>query len=252
MDRDRPRMAHLVGVLVLLAGLACLPVSASAAKYASLVMDANTGRVLYARNADTHRYPASLTKMMTLYMVFEALEDGRLKLGQPISVSARAAAQPPSKLGIKPGRSIIVEDAILALVTKSANDIATAVAEELGGTERNFALAMTAKARTEEPTAQLAASAGGWGIQVGAFRERRYPPAMQRARRLSMPRSSFASARSPSSSMPTRIATPSISRASTIYRNSRRIRPARSSHAWERCVFQLQVVPQAPARTGAA
>jgi len=147
MARGRPQMAQLVGVLVLLAGLACLPVSASAAKYASLVMDASTGRVLYARSADTHRYPASLTKMMTLYMVFEALEDGRLKFNQRISVSARAAAQPPSKLGIRPGGSIIVEDAILALVTKSANDIATAVAEELGGTERNFALAMTAKAR---------------------------------------------------------------------------------------------------------
>lgn len=140
-------MTHLVGVLVLLAGLACLPVSASAAKYASLVMDASTGRVLYARNADSHRYPASLTKMMTLYLVFEALEDGRLKLRQPISVSARAAAQAPSKLGFKPGDSILVKDAILALVTKSANDVATAVAEELGGTERNFALAMTAKAR---------------------------------------------------------------------------------------------------------
>jgi D-alanyl-D-alanine carboxypeptidase len=143
----RPRMTRLVGVLVLLAGLACLPVSASAAKYASLVMDANTGRILYARNADSHRYPASLTKMMTMYMVFQALEEGRLNLRQPISVSARAAAQPPSKLGFKPGDSITVQDAILALATKSANDVATAVAEELGGTERNFALAMTAEAR---------------------------------------------------------------------------------------------------------
>ena len=81
MARGRPQMMHLVGVLVLLAGLACLPVSASAAKYASLVMDASTGRVLSARNADSHRYPASLTKMMTLYLVFEALEDGRLSGG---------------------------------------------------------------------------------------------------------------------------------------------------------------------------
>jgi D-alanyl-D-alanine carboxypeptidase len=140
-------MTHLVGVLVLLAGLACLPMSASAAKYASLVMDADSGRVLYARSADTHRYPASLTKMMTLYLLFEALEDGRVKLRQPIAISARAAAQPPSKLGLAPGDSIRVEDAILALTTKSANDVATAVAEELGGTERNFALAMTATAR---------------------------------------------------------------------------------------------------------
>ena len=140
-------MTCLAGVLALLAGLAGLPGSASAAKYAALVVDANSGRVLHARNADTHRYPASLTKMMTMYMVFEALEDGRLKFRQPISVSARAAAQPPSKLGFKPGGSILVEDAILALATKSANDVATAIAEELGGTERNFALAMTATAR---------------------------------------------------------------------------------------------------------
>ncbi len=147
MARGRPLMTRFAGILVLLAGLACLPGTASAAKYASLVMDANTGRVLHARNADTHRYPASLTKMMTLYMVFEALEDGRLTFRQPITVSARAAGQPPSKLGFKPGGSILVEDAILALVTKSANDVATAIAEELGGSERNFALAMTAAAR---------------------------------------------------------------------------------------------------------
>ncbi|NJN05554.1 MAG: D-alanyl-D-alanine carboxypeptidase [Rhodobacteraceae bacterium] len=140
-------MRHLIGALVLLAGVLWLPVPASATKYAALVMDANTGQILHARDADSHRYPASLTKMMTLFLVFEALEDGRLKPRQRIPVSASAAAQPPSKLGLRPGSSISVEDAILALVTKSANDIATAVAEELGGSERNFALMMTAEAR---------------------------------------------------------------------------------------------------------
>lgn len=147
MARGRPSLTHVVGILVLLTGVACLPLPASAAKYASLVMDAGTGRVLYARSADSHRYPASLTKMMTVFMIFEALQERRLTLRQPITISARAAGQPPSKLGFKPGQSILVEDAILALVTKSANDVATAVAEELGGSERNFALAMTAKAR---------------------------------------------------------------------------------------------------------
>ena len=147
MVHGRPRLRHLIGALVLLAGVLWLPDPASAAKYAALVMDANTGEILHARDADTHRYPASLTKMMTLFLVFEALENGRLKPRQRIPVSATAAAQPPSKLGLRPGSSLSVEDAILALVTKSANDIATAVAEELGGTERNFALMMTAEAR---------------------------------------------------------------------------------------------------------
>ena len=118
-----------------------------AAKYASLVMDAGTGRVLHAVNADTRNYPASLTKMMTLYLVFEALEQGRLTLGQRIRFSRRAARQPASKLGLGNGQSITVEQAILALVTKSANDVATAVAEHLDGTERDFALTMTKRAR---------------------------------------------------------------------------------------------------------
>lgn len=117
------------------------------AKYASLVIDADSGRVLHSVNADTRNYPASLTKMMTLYMVFEALTTGRLTPATKLTVSRRAANQPPSRLGLGVGSRITVNDAILALVTKSANDIAVVVAEALNGTERRFALAMTARAR---------------------------------------------------------------------------------------------------------
>ncbi len=117
------------------------------ARYAAIVIDADSGRVLHAVNPDTKKYPASLTKMMTLYLVFEALESGRLKLDQPLSVSRRAEGMSPSKLGLKRGETISVESVILALVTKSANDAAVVVAEELGGTEINFAKMMTAKAR---------------------------------------------------------------------------------------------------------
>ena len=117
------------------------------ARYAAIVFDADTGRVLHAANPDTRNYPASLTKMMTLYLVFDALESGQLKLKQRLSVSARAAGMSPSKLGVKRGESITVETAILALVTKSANDAAVVVAEYLGGTEAKFARLMTKKAR---------------------------------------------------------------------------------------------------------
>lgn len=120
----------------------------AASKYAALVMDAESGTTLFSRNADTRRYPASLTKIMTLYMLFEALERGQVKLGQKLKVSKRAAGQPPSKLGLKRGQTIKVEDAIRALVTKSANDVATVVAEALGGTEYRFALKMTDRARS--------------------------------------------------------------------------------------------------------
>lgn len=117
------------------------------ARYAAIVLDADTGRVLHAANPDTRNYPASLTKMMTLYLVFDALESGQLKLKQRLPVSARAAGMSPSKLGVKRGESITVETAILALITKSANDAAVVVAEYLGGTEAKFARLMTKKAR---------------------------------------------------------------------------------------------------------
>ncbi len=132
----------LAGILLLL--LTGFP---AAAKYASFVIDADNGRVLYEVNADTRNYPASLTKMMTLYMVFDALEKGRLSLREPVKFSARAARQPAAKLGLRRGQSITVEQAILAIVTKSANDVASALAEKMAGSERNFALKMTARAR---------------------------------------------------------------------------------------------------------
>lgn len=114
--------------------------------YASIVVDVNSGKVLQATNADSPRHPASLTKMMTLYLLFERLEAGKIKLSTDLEVSAHAAGQAPSKLALKPGQTIDVEDAIKALVTKSANDVAVMVAEAIGGSEPAFARMMTAKA----------------------------------------------------------------------------------------------------------
>jgi D-alanyl-D-alanine carboxypeptidase len=96
-------------------------------RYAAMVVDARNGNILIAANADEQRYPASLTKMMTLYMLFEALREGRVQLNTPIRMSAEAASRPPSKLGLPPGATLSVEQAIFALVTKSANDVAAAV-----------------------------------------------------------------------------------------------------------------------------
>lgn len=116
--------------------------------YASIVVDANTGRVLHATNENEHRHPASITKVMTLYLLFEQIEKGRIRLDGEIPVSAHAASMAPSKLGLRPGSMIGVEDAIMAVVTKSANDIAVAIAEAVGGDEDRFAEMMTAKARS--------------------------------------------------------------------------------------------------------
>ncbi|MFQ5619482.1 MAG: D-alanyl-D-alanine carboxypeptidase family protein [Rhodospirillales bacterium] len=143
----RDRLLRLAAACVCAVGISVLSASPGLAKYASVIMDADTGRVVHAVNANTRNYPASLTKMMTLYKVFEALEDGRLSMNQRLKVSARAARQPSSKLGLRRGQTITVKQAILAMVTKSANDVAAAVAEALSGSERNFALAMTATAR---------------------------------------------------------------------------------------------------------
>lgn len=117
-------------------------------KYASIVINAETDEVLHSRFADERRYPASLTKVMTLYMLFDALDSGEIKLTDNLRVSANADRQPASDLGLKRGSSIKVEDAIYALVTKSANDVAVVVAERIGGTEDRFAALMTVKART--------------------------------------------------------------------------------------------------------
>ncbi len=117
------------------------------AKYASFVIDFETGEILHSVNADTRNYPASLTKMMTLYLVFEKLKKQQWSLQKKLQVSRRAARQPASKLGLRPGQLISVKNAILAIVTKSANDVATLLAENIAGSERNFALLMTKKAR---------------------------------------------------------------------------------------------------------
>ena len=137
-----------VGVLAL---LACLLLAATAVqanpRYAGIVIDAESQAILYAENIDAPRYPASLTKMMTLYLMFEALEAGQLSLAQPLPVSAYAASRPASKLYVKAGSRIPVETAIEALIIKSANDVAVVVAEALGGSETRFSRMMTAKAR---------------------------------------------------------------------------------------------------------
>jgi D-alanyl-D-alanine carboxypeptidase len=109
------------------------------AGYAAYVVEARSGTVLHQTNGDLPNYPASLTKMMTLYLAFEALEKGILALDDRLPVSAHAAARPPSKLGLKPGQSIRLGDAIQALATKSANDVATVIAEHLAGSEERFA-----------------------------------------------------------------------------------------------------------------
>ena len=133
----------------------------SMANYSSLIMDATSGRVLHETNADLTRYPASLTKMMTLYVLFEALDNGSVAFDESLPISEHAASQPPSKLGLMPGQSISVENAILALVTKSANDVAVAVAERLGGRESRFAWMMTSKAGEIGMSRTMFANASG-------------------------------------------------------------------------------------------
>ena len=129
--------------------LSAKPVAAQVGsdRYASIVIDAGTGDVLSSVNADEFRYPASLTKMMTLYLLFEALQDRRVSLDQLVPVSSSAASMSPTKLGLLPGTMITVEQAILGLVTKSANDAAAALGELMGGDEERFAQMMTLRAR---------------------------------------------------------------------------------------------------------
>ena len=148
---SRSAWRRRIGSAVALAGAMTLVLVASPGKsradYSSIVIDAESGAVLEEQNADAANYPASLTKMMTLYLVFDALEHGRVGLKQPVTVSSHAAMQAPSRLGLRAGQTITVEQAILALVTKSANDAAAAVGEALGGTESRFAEIMTTRAR---------------------------------------------------------------------------------------------------------
>ncbi|CAH1660124.1 D-alanyl-D-alanine carboxypeptidase [Hyphomicrobiales bacterium] len=154
----RHRPVALAGVIGIVASLSILTASPAEARkkraapaysppYAAMVVDAKTGRTLFAKNEDEPRIPASITKVMTLYLLFEQLDQRRISLSTPLQVSAKAAAQPPTKLGVRPGTTIKVDDAIKAMVTLSANDVSMVVAENLGGSESQFARMMTAKAR---------------------------------------------------------------------------------------------------------
>jgi D-alanyl-D-alanine carboxypeptidase len=176
------------GVLGFVAAIAALAVTADPADarqrrksrapayqppYASIVIDANSGAVLQATNADSQRHPASLTKIMTLYLLFERLDSGKVKLSSPLAVSAHAADQAPTKLGLKTGTTIAVEDAIKAVVTKSANDAAVVIAEALAGDEAAFAEMMTRKARSLGMTRTIYRNASGLpdAAQVTTARE---------------------------------------------------------------------------------
>lgn len=132
---------------VTLAGAVTGAAAPAQARYTSIVIDADSGMVVHNDGADIRNYPASLTKMMTLYLTFEALDARRMTLDQQIPVSHHAEMQSPSKLGLNQGDTIRLEDAILAVVTKSANDMAVALAEAQAGSEAAFALRMTQKAQ---------------------------------------------------------------------------------------------------------
>ncbi len=143
----QPVRYWLVAFLLMLVGATAASAAAPPARYAAFLVDSNTREVLYANAPDELRHPASLTKMMTLYLVFDALESGRLRVGDPVVVSQHAASMKPSRLGLAVGQSISVDNAISVVAVKSANDIAVALAEKLGGTEANFVGMMNAKAQ---------------------------------------------------------------------------------------------------------
>ncbi|WP_298161717.1 D-alanyl-D-alanine carboxypeptidase [Brevundimonas sp.] len=136
-------------LVVGLAGLGWNRVQAQSgenSRYAAIVVDAGTGEVLFARHADSRRYPASVTKVMTLYLTFEALEKGTATLDDVLTISPLAASQPPSKLGLAAGQTIRLDDAMRATTVRSANDMAMAIAEHIGGSQARFAAMATLKA----------------------------------------------------------------------------------------------------------
>ncbi|MBN9025706.1 MAG: SPOR domain-containing protein [Rhizobiales bacterium] len=138
----------MAGLLVAGVALTAVTVEAAAAPNSSIVVDAKTGKVLYSKEPDALRRPASLTKMMTLYLLFGELESGRLTMSSRLRVSEFASRQRPTKLGLKPGSTIAVRDAMLGLITRSANDAAVVIAENLAGSEAAFAQRMTKTARS--------------------------------------------------------------------------------------------------------
>lgn len=156
-------MRACISVLVSASFLAATPMPASAAKrgFSAIAVDAHTGKVLVARDADVERYPASITKVMTLYVLFQEMKAGRLKKTSRLKVSSKASRQQPSKLGLKPGETITVDDAIKALATRSANDVAVTIAENISGSEKAFATRMTRVAKSIGMTRTRYANASG-------------------------------------------------------------------------------------------
>src|SRR3954462_3421280 len=130
-------------------------------QFSSIIVDGNSGAVLSANNPDGSRHPASLTKIMTLYLLFERLDAGKMKLDSEMGVSEHASEQAPTKLGLKPGQTIRVEDAIKGLVTRSANDAAVVISEAIAGDESDFAKQMTRKARALGMTRTVYRNASG-------------------------------------------------------------------------------------------
>ena len=140
-------VAFFIAVFALFSPAGAEAANVDASKFAAIVMDATTGEVLYEYEPDARRFPASLTKVMTLYMAFDALERGELKRDDKVTMSRHAASQPPSKLGLPVGGQLTVAQAMEIMVVKSANDVASALAETLGGDERTFGRLMTERAR---------------------------------------------------------------------------------------------------------
>lgn len=153
-------MRKLLAAIITATLVVAAPLSAMAGN-ASLILDARTGKVLSSENADVLNYPASLTKMMTIYMAFEAINRGKMSWDTPIVMSKYAASRPPTKLGVRPGTTITVREAVLGMVVKSANDAASAMGEKLGGSEANFARLMTQKARQLGMSRTVFANASG-------------------------------------------------------------------------------------------
>jgi D-alanyl-D-alanine carboxypeptidase len=147
--------------LLLLIGVVAVSPAAAKVKFSAVAVDARTGEILFSSDADGSRYPASLTKVMTLYILFQEMKAGRLTLNSRITVSRYAAGRPPTKLGVKPGQTVSVEEAIKALITLSANDIAVAIGEHIEGSETAFAQRMTRTAKALGMSRTLFRNASG-------------------------------------------------------------------------------------------
>lgn len=163
----------LILAVFMTAFMALTPVHQAEAKYAAIVFEADSGKVLYENDQHSPRFPASLTKVMTSYLIFEQLKSGKLRMDSKWRVSKRASRQPPSKLGLMAGESITVKDALYALITRSANDIAVVAAENIAGSEARFAQDMTKKARDLGMTRTTFRNASGLPIrgQVSTARD---------------------------------------------------------------------------------